>query len=331
MKYRIAIAGSTNNTVSMAKALAKDDRFEISWTLSPTPKTVGRKKELIQNPLHVWSQENKIKTFLVEQKINRSLLKEFEQNGEIDFLLVVDFGYFIPNWLLKLPKIAPLNIHPSLLPKWRGSSPGQFCILFQDLDQNSLESAVTLMIMNSSLDQGPILTQLPFTLKQNWTQNEYYQAAFALIKEKLADLINDFANKKIQPIIQPDNSPTMVARRLSKEDSFVSWTNLLRLMNEQQKTKIEEIEENNPGLLTDLLNNQNICENKSKQITLIKNASLAFSPWPNLWTIIPTTNGEKRMKILACHKENEVLILDQVQIEGKNLCTWNECKNILKS
>jgi methionyl-tRNA formyltransferase len=71
-------------------------------------------------------------------------------------LLVVDFGYLIPTWLLQLPAIAPLNIHPSELPKWRGSSPGQFALLFKNLGRETTQTAVTLMVMNEGLDQDQL-------------------------------------------------------------------------------------------------------------------------------------------------------------------------------
>ncbi len=324
MKYKIAIAGSTQNTIKMAEAIAADPRFEISFTLSPTPKLIGRKQILTKNPLHLWSEKKQLKTFLVDKKIEKTMLEEFAAIGEIDFLLVVDFGYLIPKWLLTLPKIAPLNIHPSLLPKWRGSSPGQFCLLFQDLNEFGHESAVTLMIMSEGMDEGPIIAQLPFEIEKKWTQVEYYEHAFELMGEKLADLIGDFATKKIQAQNQPAQSSTIAARRLSKDDSFMDWKNLKQLMAGQKIDQAEIL----PNLFKDDEVKQ-FFEDKTSQIKLVSNASKAFSPWPSLWTLIPTNNGERRMKILDCHLEKECLVLDQVQIEGKNPSKWNESKNTL--
>lgn len=324
MKYKIAIAGSTHNTIKMAEAIATDSRFEVSFTISPKPKLIGRKQISTKNPLHLWSEKNQVKNFLVDQKIEKSLLEELIAAGEIDFLLVVDFGYLIPKWLLRLPKIAPLNIHPSLLPKWRGSSPGQFCLLFQNLGEFGDESAVTLMIMSEGLDEGPIITQLPFKVDSDWTQLEYYEHAFTLIGKELTNLISNFAKSEIQAQAQPSESPTMIARRLSKDDSFISWKNLEKLIN-GQKINVEEIF---PKLLGEN-SIQQLFDDKLSQIKLVVNASKAFYPWPNLWTIIPTNSGERRMKILSCHLEKECLILDQIQIEGKNPSKWNESKNTL--
>jgi len=327
MQYKIALAGSSQYTVMMAKILQKDPRFEICYTLSPTPKLIGRQQVLTKNPLQGWSEKENITSFSVEKKIDDTLRDQLSIASKIDFLLVVDFGYLIPSWLLKLPKIAPLNIHPSLLPKWRGSSPGQFCLLFRGLGQENAQSAVTIMIMNEGLDQGPIVAQLTFNCKANWTQKEYYQHAFTLIAEKLSDLINDLADKKIKIQKQPVESPTMIARRLDKEDSFIDWQDLQRLMDTNLE-KVHSLRDDNK-LLNNLLVDNEVCKDKAEQIKLVINASRAFSPWPGLWTNVKTNHGEKRMKIFSCHANKNQLILDQVQIEGKNPCLFNECKNAL--
>lgn len=321
MKYTVAVAGSTKNTVLMAEALSKDSRFEIVATLSPTPRLIGREQTLTKNPLHIWSEEKKLPAFLVEKKLEQIALSTMPA---VDFLLVVDFGYLIPDWLLELPKIAPLNIHPSLLPKWRGSSPGQFALLFQDLDTDGKKSAITLMIMSQGLDQGPIIAQLPFDIAEDWTQKEYYRTAFQLMGGKLADLISDFAEGKIQAQAQTEKSPTITARRLNKEDSFVDFADLEAMMSSNSE-KIT-IKNQTAALLRNLLTEQ---QNRIDQIKLVINASRAFSPWPGLWTIVQTSKGKQRMRILSCHLAENKLLLDQVQIEGKNPGSFNECKNAL--
>jgi methionyl-tRNA formyltransferase len=178
--------------------------------------------------------------------------------------------------------------------------------------------------MSEGLDEGPIIAQLPFEIEENWTQIEYYQQAFALIGEKLANLIDDFATEKIHTQDQPAVSPTIIARRLSKDDSFMPWKNLEQLMNGQKIDQAEVL----PNLFKDEEVKQ-LFKDKLSQIKLVSNASKAFFPWPSLWTLIPTDNGERRMKILSCHLEKERLILDEVQIEGKNPSKWNESKNTL--
>ncbi len=329
MKYKVAVAGSSEYTVMAAEALQTDQRFEIVSTISPTPKIIGHNKFASNNPLHNWSLKQGVNALLVEKKIETSLEKELQKSGYIDFLLVVDFGYLIPKWLLALPKIAPLNIHPSLLPKWRGSSPGQFALLFQDLDPDGHNSAVTLMVMDESLDSGPIISQLPIEIKADWTQNEYYQAAFELITKNLANLINGFAQNKIKSKAQAQKSPTMLARRLNKTDGFINWNDLSQLMSlvEAKITRAKTDEYSSHQLLSSLLFNKALCQTKLDQVKLVVNASKALSTWPGVWTLVQTNQGQKRMKILSCLQTENQLKLEKVQIEGKNSCLFNECKN----
>ncbi|MFH2118188.1 MAG: formyltransferase family protein [Candidatus Paceibacterota bacterium] len=319
MIYSIALAGSTEKTLQIAQTLLADGRFKISLIITPQPKPIGRKQTLTKNPVHKFAQKNKLPIVLIDRKIDQDDQKKIEANftkQAIDFLLVVDFGYLIPKWMLRLPKIAPLNVHPSLLPSWRGSSPGQFVLLGGDRS-----SAVALIVMSEKMDEGPILGQFTFGVDQAWTQTEYYQYSFDLICEKLGNLIYQFAEGKIRAIPQPDDSPTPLARRLTKQDSFYDWSIIKKAM------KIGE------------------------QATEIERACRAFSPWPKLWTKVTTNQGEKRMIIHRCHLENlpidqadlpagqtylsdeqvSLLILDQVQLEGKNKTTWKKIKtNILK-
>jgi len=295
-RYSVAIAGSTQNTRLCAEALAADERFEITSILTPTPRVIGRKQLVTHNPLHAFAVEKNIAVVLVEKKINGDVQQEISALVEPDFLLVVDFGYIIPNWLLAWPKIAPLNIHPSLLPRWRGSSPGQFVLL-----NGEKESAVTLMVMDAQLDHGPIITQLPFSVEEKWTQTEYYAKSFALICEKLPALMTQFAEGTLVTTPQPEESPTAVAGRFQREDGFVSWSVLQEVL----------AADNTPLA-------QKLC-----------NMIFALQPWPGVWTLVPTQNGEKRLKILDVDLVEGKLELLKVQLEGKNITSWNEIKNTL--
>lgn len=327
MIYRIGIAGSTKHTVAMAAALAADTRFEIAFTLSPSPRPVGRQQELQKNPLQIWSETSQIPAVLLEKKILPELQTDLEKFAPIDLLLVVDFGYLIPKWLLDYPKLAPLNIHPSALPKWRGSSPGQFMLLHQNLLPDSNNSAITLMVMDQALDQGPVIAQLPFVVKDSWTQGDYYQHAFNLLAPHLADLAVDFATGKLQAEAQPLESPTPIARRLTKTDSFVAFENLRKLMEKNEQLVVPPTEQ--LGLLAEMLRDQKLCPSRETQVQLICNASKAFTPWPGLWTLVQTNQGEKRLKIISCYLEENRLVLNEIQSEGKEKCLYREYKNAI--
>lgn len=321
-KYHVAVAGSTNRTVLCAQALLEDSRFELSWVVTPQPKIRGRQKHATANPVHELAEELKLEVIFVEKKIDQAVKSAVQKQPRPDFLLIVDFGYIVPNWLLDYPTIFPLNIHPSELPRWRGSSPGQFVILHGDT-----KSAVSLMVPNSLLDQGPVVSALPFDVLPNWTQIEYYDFAFALISQQLPNLMDQLAQDKVSPQPQPTDSPTDTARQLNRADGFISWQVLSRVID-GEKVNCAQL---NPDQMAQLLINAR--SSHKSCAAMLDHACRALYPWPGLWTKVPTRGGELRMKILSCHQDQTHplrLILDQIQIEGKSPTKWVESKNIIQ-
>ena len=320
--YTIAIAGTTQRTLQCAETLHASDHFDVSWVLTPSAKPVGRKKIITPNPMEQFAKENSIPAVFVEKKITKETQTQIEKLPKPDLLLVVDFGYIVPSWLLNHSKIAPLNIHPSELPRWRGSSPGQFALLF-----NEQKSAVTLMVIDEKLDHGPIIHQDFFTVLPEWTQTEYYEHAFDLMCTNLNEKIAHFAELYSVPekrntaaTQQPDSSPTITARMIKKTDSFIPWQYIQSAMSGETPQNTDDL----PSLLQTALKS-----NSSLPLT-IERATKAFNPWPLVWTTVKTNQGEKRMKILEATVTKDTqskLILKKVHIEGKNSALWNEVKN----
>ncbi len=308
----IAIAGSTERSKLCATALHTDSRFSIPWIVTPAAKPIGRKQVVTQNPLASFAEQQNITTISIETKFTETIRENITQAGIPDILLVVDFGYFVPQWLLSLPKLAPINIHPSYLPRWRGSSPGQFVLLYGDP-----ESAVSLIIMNELLDQGEILMQLPFPVNQQWTTTEYYQHSFELVCSNLAEILLDFAGGKLHVQAQPLASPTVTAARLSKADSFVPW----ELLQQAVQTSVSIPFKNHPSVSTVLADAWK--SNDSLQVTL-EHAVRAFSPWPKLWTVYPSNGTEKRLQFISASMENGKFLPKEILIEGKQVQNWTD-------
>lgn len=309
-RYTIAIAGTTAHTVMCAEALWHDPHFDIVWALTPEPKLVGRKQILTENPVHQWANSHQIPTVLIEKSIDDEVKTAISIKPEIDMLLVVDFGYLVPGWLLKQPRIAPINIHPSDLPKYRGSSPGQFTLLYGEKI-----SAVSVIIMNEKLDEGDLIHQEFFSVLSTWNTPDFYQFAFDLIREKLPKVLLDFATQVTIAKPQPLESPTPIARRFTREDGFIPWKFFSLLLEDPQRT-IQPPSNMSP-LLTEV--HQKI----QYWPEVIDHAVHALSPWPGVWTIIPTEKGEKRMKVLSVKQIGNNLLLDQVQIEGSQPTTFS--------
>ncbi|MCB9813565.1 MAG: hypothetical protein H6772_04125 [Pseudomonadales bacterium] len=321
-KFKVAIAGTTEKTVLCAQTLLSNNQFELVWILTPTPKPVGRDQKIIPNPLDLFAKKNNLQTIHVDKKINEQIKEKIlHEVIKPDFLLVVDFGYIIPKWLLDFPKIAPLNVHPSKLPRWRGSSPGQYSILFNDK-----HSAISLMTINENLDQGEIIYQENFEVNQEWTSQDYYNHAFNLICQNLTNKIFEYATNQNITTPQPEKSETITAKMLNKKQAFVNWILIKKAMNGEKPTKSDIKRYHLSDLLVNALNH-----NHSFTLTL-ERASKAFNPWPQLWTIVPTSKGEKRMKLLnlSIETETQKLIIHKIQFEGKKPSKWVETKNSIK-
>lgn len=313
----IAVIGTTKRTTLCAEALLTSGSFVIPWILTPEPREIGRKKVLTKNPLHAFAESKDIPAITFNNKVSE-VKDTLRTQTEVDFILVVDFGYIVPQWLLDIPTIAPLNIHPSDLPKWRGSSPAQFCLLYGESS-----TAVTLMKMNAKLDQGPIIASLPFTVQPNWDAEKYYAHSFKLISAKLPELVYDYAKNQVHTS-QPEKSPTPIARRIQKSDACIPWEYLASAQAEGDFTPSQSEALSLPELLQDALAQHPTFSD------LVVAATKAFSPWPKLWTLVPTAKGEKRMQIHSASVQNGRLALETVQIEGQSPAQFNQVGNIIQ-
>lgn len=313
--FSLVVAGSTKYTQLLAKKLVDSGFFELQFLLVPPPKAIGRKQILTPSIPAVWGDKMGCEVVEVAgKKIDPSLI---EGRNRPDFLLVVDFGYLIPDWLLVWPRIAPINIHPSRLPEWRGASPGQMVLL-----SGATDSAITVMIPNSHLDQGDIITQLELSVAPHMTKDEYYETAFNRVAEHLAAILTNFAQGELIARPQPENSPTPVARQMTKNDGFVPWEMVKMAVNGQLWA--ENNNRHDDWKKDNFIIQMSQVRNCPSPAEIIERAIRAFSPWPTVWTLKPAPKNSdqapKRMKLLSgrLSDDQQTLVLDKVMIEGKN-------------
>lgn len=309
LSFSVGFCGSGEYSVRCAEALAQDPRFTVAWVVCPPPRPAGRGNTLQASELQLWAESKNIPVYLVEKSLS-SLRSRLEALPRVEYLLVVSFGYLIPEWLLDLPSIAPVNVHPSTLPKYRGSSPGQFALLYGEK-----ESSVSIMTMNAKFDEGAIITQLPFPLTENETQSTYYDRAFALASQQLADILAEFSQQRAAtPQAQPEEN-LVVARRLSREDGFVP-AKFLQMAQENGTRRAFELQTDDLSpALQELLQHQ-------PELTVaqaLDRAVRALTPWPGVWTIVPEYKGkhEVRLKIWSGNLVNGNYVVTTLQYEGE--------------
>lgn len=152
------------------------------------------------------------------EPVGQTLKENFEivqepQDSEI--IVVASYGKILTKEELSTPKFGAINIHPSKLPKYRGSSPIQSQIL-----DGVKESAITFIKMDEEVDHGPIISSIPFEISENDTFESAVRRAFKEAANALPDIINRYVSGRIKPVEQKHFESTFT-KILRKEDGFI--------------------------------------------------------------------------------------------------------------
>jgi len=208
LRIKFAFFGTGDFAVKILEILMQNNFVpEIVVTAPDKPK--GRKMELTPPPVKVLANKNKIKA-----TADYSLL-----TTDYSLFIVADYGKIIPKEILKIPKYGALNIHPSLLPKFRGPSPIQSFIL-----SGEKQTGVTIILMDEKMDHGPIVAQRQFEFSIfNFQFSKYKELEKKLAElggELLVKTIPDWIEGKIKPQEQ-EHSQATYTKKITKEDGLV--------------------------------------------------------------------------------------------------------------
>lgn len=209
--------GSSDYSVIILKKLLEIKDFNVLAVFTKPDKPVGRKQEIIPNPVADFARQNSLKLIQVEEFTPEIILEI--RNLKPDLGLVVAFGppYFIQE-MIDIPKFKIVNIHPSPLPKYRGATPGPWQIINGETD-----TAVTFFQIDALPDHGPIIIQLPFKITSSETATSFYQKAFNLASDNLENILKNYiANPNC---IQPqDHTQKSYFPKFTKESAQIDWS-----------------------------------------------------------------------------------------------------------
>ncbi len=187
--------GTPEFAVPSLKKLIENKDFEILAAITAPDKPVGRKQALTPPPIKILAQKNKI-SVLQPEKIKTIELEI--KNLKPDLIIICAYGKIIPQSILDIPKFGSLNVHPSLLPKYRGPSPIQWAIL-----EGEEETGVSIMLVDEKMDHGPIIANLKFKIANlKFTYKELSEKLTELGAQLLIETIPQWINKEIKPKIQ---------------------------------------------------------------------------------------------------------------------------------
>lgn len=288
---------------------AVQNGLKVDLVVSRPPKPVGRKQILTENSTVTAAKKlgipyiEKLKDLLCHceessttgRRSNLNLTHKPQDEKKIASLssvarndnligLILDYNKIIPEEIIRLFPKGIINIHFSKLPQYRGPAPVQTAILNGDT-----QTAISYFLITEEVDAGPILQQTSLPVDQTETTESLYQKMIAKAAEEIVLVVANRLSDKDHPY-QQQGSPTFTTK-LTTETTKIDW----------QKSPAE----------TD---------------RLIR----AAYPEPGAWTTVVECNTQyatrntKRLKILKAHLEENKLVLDIVQLEGKNPVTWKQ-------
>ena len=212
----ILFAGSPKSSARILEYLFKKDYISVVGAITQPDKRSGRGKNLIESDVSLNANILGIRAFKPEN-LNTQEIKDEISSLEIDFLVVIAYGKIIPKWLLKLPKISPINIHFSLLPKYRGASPIQTSLINGDT-----ETGVSFMQINDELDSGDIYKSFKTSIDQHDNKISLENKLTDLCIENICQILHDIEFQRLKPIKQ-DSSIASYCNKLLKTNSLVDF------------------------------------------------------------------------------------------------------------
>ena len=215
MALKIIFMGTPNFSVPILDSIYNSKHEIISvYTQSPKKKYRGQKKNY--TPIHEYTLKNKINTRYPEKLDTNEELK-FIKDLKPDVVVVVAYGKIIPSNFLDIKNIRFINVHASLLPRWRGAAPIQRSIM--NLDK---VTGISIMKIDQKLDTGPVMLQKKISINE---QDDYES-----LSNKLSTLGSDLILKSLDLIekgsfkfIEQDNSKATYAKKIEKKESKIDW------------------------------------------------------------------------------------------------------------
>ncbi len=283
----IVFFGTPDFAVPSLHKLHKDG-YDIGAVVTAPDQLVGRKKLLTPSPVKQAALELGL-SVTTPQKLDDAFFEEFKKLKP-DLCIIVAYGKIIPEKYLAIPHLGFLNIHPSLLPKYRGPSPIQTAIL-----NGETITGTSLQIIDKEIDHGPIIAQSQYEIPST----AYYPEVATELSEQGAQLLSESLPNYIGSEITPqeqDHSQATFCHMLSREDGRIRWNQPGEEVYNQIRALSHE-----PGTWTTW---------QGKSLRIIKAEPTMASPSETPGTVIKVENS------IAIQTSTSPLIVLRMQLEG---------------
>ncbi len=190
--------------------------FEICGVVTQPDRPSGRGMKLVASPVKEYAIEKGLKLFQPEKISNNDEFKNEIKELTPDLVCVVSYGVILPKSFLKIPALGCINVHPSMLPKYRGPAPIQWAILNGDK-----ETGVSIMYLDAGMDSGDIILQEKVEIGNDETTGELWNRLSGIGARLLTKVVTDISNGIIERTPQPEEF--VLAPMLDKEMSKINW------------------------------------------------------------------------------------------------------------
>jgi methionyl-tRNA formyltransferase len=286
MNKKIVFLGSPDFALPSLKALHSN--YDVVGVVTQPDRPAGRGQQLQAPDVKVLALD------LGLPVIQPKTLREPEamamlQDWSPDVIVVAAFGQILREDVLSMPPFGCVNVHASLLPRWRGAAPVQTALLYDD------QTGVTIMKMDAGLDTGPILSQREIPIDESITAGELFDQLAGMGADLLIDTLPNYFTGEIQPQPQ-DESWATYAPRLKKSDGLLDFTHKARFLARQVRAYNPW-----PGAF---------CFYEKQRLKIYQAHTLDnLHREPGCWYSV----GEKP----ALGTKSGLLVLDEVQLAGK--------------
>lgn len=214
---KVIFAGTPDFAAAALKAIAAAG-FEIPLVLTQPDRPKGRGMQLAPSPVKQAALELGLRVAQPEKLRNNAEALQMLKEVEADVMVVAAYGLILPQDVLDTPKHGCLNIHASLLPRWRGAAPIQRAI-----EAGDAETGVCIMQMDIGLDTGGVVSEHRYAIQPTDTANEVHDALMNLGAAAIvADLQQLKTEGRLKSVKQPEEGVTY-AQKLSKEEARINW------------------------------------------------------------------------------------------------------------
>lgn len=212
---RVIFAG-TPEFASIALEALIDSQHQVVAIFTQPDRPSGRGLKITSSPVKELANQYRIPVHQ-PNSLKASLEQELISSLNADVMVVAAYGILLPVSVLRIPRLGCINIHPSLLPRWRGAAPIQRAIFAGDTI-----TGVTIMQMDQGLDTGPILLQHQYVMDQDETSQTLHDHLAKLGAKTLIETLELLASNNINPMPQ-DNKLATYAHKISKEEALMDW------------------------------------------------------------------------------------------------------------